>query len=93
LEHVERAEVIVIIPRTVIRNPGSWSHKAAEEFTDPAREEGKESALKAPPRLFDASLPGIAAPLPTFRVLAFETQKGRAAAANLGTTLCAPNYF
>jgi hypothetical protein len=42
LEHVERAEFIVTIPRTVIRNPGSWSLKAAEEFTTPAREEGKE---------------------------------------------------
>jgi hypothetical protein len=27
------------------------------------------------------------------RVLAFETRKGRAAAANLGTTLCALNYL
>jgi hypothetical protein len=78
-----------------ICNPGSWSHKAAEEFTTPAREASKEECYSTP---FDASLLGMEGhaffllPLPTFRVLAFETQKGRAAA-NPGTTLCAPNYL
>jgi hypothetical protein len=34
-----------------IRNPGSWSHKGAEEFTTPAWEKGKEECYSAP---FDA---------------------------------------
>jgi hypothetical protein len=34
LEHIERAEVIVTIPRNEFYpQSGSWSHKAAEEFT------------------------------------------------------------
>jgi len=79
-----------------IRNPASWSHEGAEEFTAPAREEGKEECYSV---TFDVSLLGVEAmpssfsPPPTFSVLAFETQKGRAAAANPGTTLCAPNYL
>jgi len=59
LEHVERTEVIVTIPRTVICNPGSWSHKAANQFTPPAQEEGKEACYSVP---FDASLLGMEGP-------------------------------
>ena len=35
----------------------------------------------------------VCRPLLAFRVLALETQKGRTAAPNLGTTLCTPNYL
>jgi hypothetical protein len=56
----------------------------------PHGKRAKRSALKAAQRQMPA--PGMEAPLPAFRVLAFETQQEPAAAAKPGTTPCTPNY-